>query len=85
MGQPGPHPALVRPEMATPSPPEPMTLTPPPTPPENIQSDEDRQKLFEYEQWLTRQEAIFNEHLQYYEKEISKYRKTKKVTKHKGF
>ncbi len=82
-GPPGPpqgHPAFARQEPTPPPPPAPLSITPPPLPPDNPQTEEDRQKVARYEQWLTQQEKQINEQLQYCEKEISKLRRQKKVT-----
>jgi len=47
-------------------------------PPENPQTDEDRAKVSRYEKWLGDQESAINQHLRYYETEISKLRKLRK-------
>ena len=65
-------------------------LTPPPAPPplnqrgmspppENPQTDEDKTKVVRYEQWLNQHHEEINSHLAYYETEISKLRKQRKV------
>ena len=65
-------------------------LTPPPAPPplnqrgmspppENPQTDEDKAKVVRYEQWLNQHHEEINSHLAYYETEISKLRKQRKV------
>ena len=78
---PQPHPAL-QPQQppAVPPPPPLQNTTPPPLPPDNPQTDEDRQKAARYEHWLSQQEQDINTQLQYYEKEIAKLRKQKKVS-----
>ena len=81
-GPPGPpqgHPVFASQEpQSQPPPPVPQGEAPP-VPPDNPQTEEDRQKVARYEQWLTQQEQAINQQLQYYEKEISKLRKQKKV------
>ena len=77
-----PHPALARPEPPSVPPPPPIqNSTPPPAPPDNPQTEEDKQKAARYEHWLSKQEADINTQLSYYEKEIAKLRKSKKVGK----
>lgn len=57
-----------------------MTLLPaPPLPPENIVSEQDRQAQVLYEQWLNNQNAILTQQLKYYETEVQKLRKIRKV------
>lgn len=53
----------------------------PPTPPENIVNDQDRQMQLQYEQWLNHQDQVLKQQLHYYEGEIQKLRKTRKVNK----
>ena len=79
--QPEPHPALRRGGLTPPAPPpQPLNTTPPPSPPYNPQTEEDRQKVFKFEQWLDQQEQNIHQQLKYYETEISKLRKQKKVS-----
>ena len=75
----GSHPALARQESTPPPPPAALNMTPPPQPPDNPQTEEDRQKVMRYEMWLTQQENDINKRLKYYEMEIAKIRKQKKV------
>ena len=75
-----PHPALMRPgDSGSPPPPPPLTDSPPPAPPDNPVTEEDRQKVVRYEQYLAHQEQEINMRLKYYEDKISKLRKNKKV------
>lgn len=53
-------------------------LPAPPLPPDNIVSDHDRQLQMAYEQWLTQQNTILSNQLQYYETEVLKLRKVRK-------
>jgi len=55
----------------------------PPTPPENIVNEQDRQMQMHYEQWLSNQHQILTQQLKYYEGEVQKLRKIKKVNKNK--
>jgi hypothetical protein len=73
------HPALVRQEPTPTPPPEPLNMSPPPMPPDNPQTEEDRQKVARYEMWLSQQEDDINKRLKYYELEIAKLRKQRKV------
>ncbi len=84
MGQPGPqpHPVMMRQE-STPPPPPAINMTPPPQPPDNPQTEEDRQKVVTYEKWINDQNVAIKRQLDYYETEIGKLRKTKKVKKNK--
>ena len=75
----GAHPAFVRQDSTPPPPPAALNMTPPPQPPDNPQTEEDRQKVMRYETWLTQQENDINKRLKYYEMEIAKIRKQKKV------
>ena len=72
------HPALMR-QDPTPPPPPALDSKPMTPPPENPQTEEERAHVVRYEQWLSRQEAAINQHLKYYETEISKLRKQRKV------
>lgn len=51
----------------------------PPTPPDVISNEQDRQTQLQYEHWLNNQSQVLNEQLQYYETEVLKLRKMKKV------
>lgn len=51
---------------------------PPPVPPENIASEQDRQTQINYENWLNQQNTQLSSQLKYYETEIGKLRKVKK-------
>ena len=53
-----------------------QAMTPPP---ENPANEEDKNKVLQYEKWLGDQESAINQHLKYYETEISKLRKLRKV------
>jgi len=53
----------------------------PPTPPENIVNEQDRQIHANYEQWLNNQHQILTQQLKYYEAEVQKLRKIRKVNK----
>lgn len=50
----------------------------PPLPPENIVTEQERQTLINYEQWLTTQESVLNDQMNYYQLEVQKLRKTRK-------
>ena len=54
-------------------------LTAPPVPPENIITEQDRHVQMQYEQWLNLQQQILTQQLKYYETEVGKLRKLKKV------
>lgn len=54
-------------------------LPAPPMPPENIISEQDRQVQLQYEQWMNHQNSILTQQLKYYETEVQKLRKAKKV------
>lgn len=56
----------------------------PPTPPENIVTEQDRQIQLQYEHWLNSQRQILTQQLNYYETEVQKRRKSKKVCKNKS-
>lgn len=79
-GVPQQHPALARQEPTPPPPPPPLAMTPPPPPPDNPVTEEDRMKVARYESWLKQQEQSISAQQNYYEKEISKLRKTRKVS-----
>lgn len=51
----------------------------PPTPPENIVNEQDRQIQLQYEQWLNHQHQVLTQQLKYYETEVQKLRKIRKV------
>ena len=55
-------------------------LPAPPLPPENITTEQDRQTQIHYEQWLNHQNQIVTSQLKYYETEVSKLRKMRKVS-----
>jgi histone-lysine N-methyltransferase MLL3 len=54
-------------------------LTPPPLPPDNIVTEQDKQKQLLYEQWLSHQSNILAQQLKFYETEVNKLRKMRKV------
>lgn len=51
----------------------------PPLPPENIITEQDKQVQNVYEQWLNHQNNILTQQLRYYETEVQKLRKSRKV------
>lgn len=51
----------------------------PPLPPENIVTEQDKQAQILYEQWLKQQNNILTQQLRYYETEVQKLRKIRKV------
>jgi len=51
----------------------------PPTPPENIVNEQDRQMQLQYDQWLNHQNQVLTQQLKYYEAEVQKLRKIRKV------
>ncbi|CAB3379589.1 Hypothetical predicted protein [Cloeon dipterum] len=53
-------------------------IPPPPTPPDNIVTEQDRQAVVAYEKWLHGQHAAISNQLQNLEMQVSKYRKAKK-------
>ncbi|XP_044258429.1 histone-lysine N-methyltransferase 2C-like isoform X2 [Tribolium madens] len=53
-------------------------VPPPPIPPENIVTEQDKQKQLVYEQWLSHQSNTLNQQLKYYETEMNKLRKLRK-------
>jgi histone-lysine N-methyltransferase MLL3 len=59
-------------------------LPAPPLPPENIVTEQDRQTQIHYEQWLNHQNQIVTSQLKYYETEVSKLRKIRKVSSPKS-
>ncbi|XP_042236177.1 histone-lysine N-methyltransferase 2D-like isoform X2 [Homarus americanus] len=54
------------------------TLPPPPHPPDNPQTDAERQQQLQYEQWLAQQHNLIGNQQRYYETEIIKLRKQRK-------
>lgn len=52
---------------------------PPTAPPDTIATEQDRQMQINYEQWLSTQDGILNNQREYYEKEVSKLRKSRKA------
>lgn len=54
-------------------------LPAPPLPPEHIVSEQDKQAQIVYEQWLNHQNAALSQQLKYYETEVQKLRKMRKV------
>lgn len=52
----------------------------PPIPPENIVTEQDKQAQMLYEQWLNHQNNILSQQLQYYDTEVQKLRKSRKVS-----
>lgn len=76
----GPHP-----EVAPPPPPRIPTFNipatpPPPLPPDVIVSEQDRQIAITYESWLNHQNQLLQQQLKYYETEVQKLRKIRKVS-----
>lgn len=51
----------------------------PPLPPEHIVTEQDRQTQLHYENWLHHQNSILTQQLKYYETEVQKLRKIRKV------
>ena len=68
--------------MTPPAPQLPPVLTAPPTPSYNFppSSEEDRQKMQAYEQWLNQNEQNIGAQLKHYDEAIAKLRKHKKVS-----
>jgi hypothetical protein len=54
-------------------------IPPPPTPPDNIVTDQDRQTAVAYEQWLAGQQQSLAHQLSNLETQVSRFRKAKKV------
>lgn len=86
--QPAPRPpATVQPGPVTPveaSAPRTPTFTAallpaPPLPPEHIVTEQDRQTQQQYERWLHHQNNILSQQLKFYETEVQKLRKIRKV------
>ena len=67
------------------SPPSATNLPAPSTPPDNPQIEDERRQAARYEQWLVQQESAINQQLKYYETEITKLRKQRKVVIHVFF
>jgi hypothetical protein len=59
-----------------------QTTPAPPAPPDNPQNEEERRQVHRYEQWLVQQDGAINQQLKYYESEIGKLRKQRKVRPH---
>ena len=74
------HPALMRQDSNSQPAPPPLRTKSMTPPPENPQTDEEKAKVVHYEKWLESQEQAINQHLRYYETEISKLRKLRKVS-----
>lgn len=55
-------------------------LTAPPVPPDVIVTDQDRQAQILYERWLNEQNNIYTQQQKYYDTEVQKLRKKKKVS-----
>lgn len=57
-----------------------MPLLPaPPVPPDHPTNDQERQMQIQYEQWICHQQQILYLQQKYYDEEVSKLRKIKKV------
>lgn len=54
-------------------------LQSPPLPPDVIATEQDRQMHIQYESWLNNQNQIITQQLRYYETEVQKLRKIRKV------
>lgn len=52
----------------------------PPLPPEDILTEQDKQTQMMYEQWLNHQNSILSQQLRFYETEVQKLRKNRKVS-----
>lgn len=52
----------------------------PPLPPDNAVSEQDKQAQIVYEHWLNHQNNVLTQQLRYYETEVQKLRKSRKVT-----
>ena len=66
--------------LPVPQPPPFVSLPTPPVPPDNPTTDEEKEKLANYEKWLSDQEKGIQTQLQFYETEITKLRKQRKVS-----
>lgn len=58
----------------------PNLIPAPPLPPENIITEQDKQTQLLYEQWLNHQHNALAQQLHYYETEVQKLRKSRKVS-----
>ena len=67
--------------LPVPQPPPFVSLPTPPVPPDNPTTDEEKEKLANYEKWLSDQEKGIQTQLQFYETEITKLRKQRKVSR----
>ena len=76
----GPPMAVQAPEGVGPPGPTIANIPPPPSPPDNPQTEEERRQVGRYEAWLVQQESFINQQLKYYETEITKLRKQRKVS-----
>lgn len=56
-------------------------LPAPPLPPEHIVTEQDKQTQLVYEQWLKHQNIVLGQQLKFYETEVQKLRKMRKVCK----
>lgn len=79
-----PRPSSVQPQTPTEVTPRVPTfnanlLPAPPLPPEHIVTDQDKQTQLVYEQWLNHQNTALTQQLKYYETEVQKLRKMRKV------
>ncbi|CAL4174230.1 unnamed protein product, partial [Meganyctiphanes norvegica] len=82
-GDPGMHPALLQAGSRGVVPSSPGTVTiktlpPPPVPPDNPQTDGERQQQNQYEYWLSQQHNLITTQQRHYETEITKLRKQRK-------
>lgn len=55
-------------------------LPAPQLPPENIVTEQDKQTQIVYENWLNHQNNVLTQQLKYYETEVQKLRKSRKVS-----
>lgn len=55
-------------------------LPAPPLPPEHVVTEQDKQAQLVYEQWLKHQSGALNQQLKFYETEVQKLRKMRKVS-----
>ena len=54
-------------------------MSQPPLPPDNIVTEADRQAHLAYDNWLNHENQVLTEQLKYYETEVHKLRKARKV------
>lgn len=54
-------------------------LAAPPLPPEHIVTEQDKQTQIAYEHWLNQQNVVLGQQLKFYEGEVQKLRKIRKV------